>query len=202
MNETKKPQDFWITEGRYSEGLGFHIPDVISREPVDHYMHVREVLPQSPDRRAQDGEWVLWDGEYEKQTYIVKSPKHGKIFECWPNAGVMNVTRFEDSDIQLKPGECFIWVNDSNPVDSGEVGIEMLKTHKRALKGLYKDALAELAAERAKVQELIGKLSQFKVWGTNDCNNWNEGHGCSGRITLFYTNGLCIQCQFTETKES
>jgi hypothetical protein len=61
-------------------------------------------------RECKDGLWAyLKEGEYEKQTYIVKT-KDGKIFECWPNAGVMN--DLGGSGRRFRLDEVTVWMTD------------------------------------------------------------------------------------------
>jgi len=48
-----------------------------------------------------------------------------------------------------------------------------------------------------RIADLEWKLNQFKLYGTTDCENNNDGYmsaDCHGRVTLFIANTKCIGC--------
>lgn len=68
----------------------------------DEFMLVKDI----PDYTPPEMGWKVWDGEYEKQTYIVKTAK-GVLHECWPNAGQMH--SYQTEERFTKEDNILIW---------------------------------------------------------------------------------------------
>jgi hypothetical protein len=67
-------------------------------------------------------------------------------------------------------------------------------TFRLAFDAGYSRANSEL---RAEIERLKSINKMFKLYGTTDCENNNDGYmsaDCSGRVTLFIANTKCIGC--------
>lgn len=67
--------------------------------------------PAPDERKVSEGKWVLWDGEYEKQEYIIRDLMSGRVYEAWPNAGRMH--DMHGLNFFWMGGECEVWVLDA-----------------------------------------------------------------------------------------
>ena len=96
-----------------------------------------------------DGEWVKWDGRYEKQMYLVKTAD-GNIFQCWPNAGFMNII---DGDIQAakkirkfdSDADIEIWVSEPTVPDDLLEALKKANDKLKAIKEMFYGQNMEVA---------------------------------------------------------
>lgn len=52
-----------------------------------------------------------------------------------------------------------------------------------------------LTTELAEARDKLKRYEKLSVYGTDDCANWNEGHGCNYRITLYSRGLICDFCR-------
>lgn len=67
------------------------------------------------DHKIAD-EWKLFEGEYEKEWYDIKTMDGTIHKHCWPNAGFMNAVHSKDSP-KFGVGECYYRLSITHPLD-------------------------------------------------------------------------------------